>query len=138
MPARGQKDLFDDPRFASDDLRAQHGDVLNEIMQTWCRQMTREEVMAAAEGAKLPAGPLSSPQEVLDDPHVHAMGYLKRMPFPGAPHDIPITETPFRLSKTPGVINTRAPMLGEHTEQILREIGFDAEQVADLRVRSII
>lgn len=133
-----REDLFDDPRFASDDLRAQHGDVLNEIMQTWCRQMTREEVMAAAEGAKLPAGPLSSPQEVLDDPHVHAMGYLKRMPFPGAPHDIPITETPFRLSKTPGVINTRAPMLGEHTEQILREIGFDAEQVADLRVRSII
>jgi crotonobetainyl-CoA:carnitine CoA-transferase CaiB-like acyl-CoA transferase len=134
----GREDLFDDPRFADDDLRWEHGDVLNDITQAWCADRTKAEVMQLLEAAKLPAAPLQSPQEVLDDPHVETMGYLQRLPFPGASRPVPIVDTPFRLSATPGTIRTRAPLLGEHTDEILREIGYDPDQIADLRAREVI
>ena len=60
------------------------------------------------------------------------------MPFPGAARPVPIIETPFRMSATPGTIRTRAPLLGEHTDEILGEIGYDADQIADLRAREIV
>lgn len=129
----GREDLFDDPRFADDDLRWEHGDVLNDLMQQWCSGKTRAEVLAALGTAKLPAAPLNSPQEVLDDPHVEAMGYLKRVPFPGAAKPVPLIETPFRLSATPGSIRRRAPLLGEHTDEVLTEIGYGSAAIAALR-----
>ena len=131
-------DLFDDPRFADDDLRWEHGDVLNDLMQAWCAGRSKAEAMALLEAAKVPAAPLHSPQDVLDDPHVAAMGYLERVPYPGAPKPVPITGTPFRLSATPGAIGGRAPQLGEHTDEILGELGYDAARIHDLRTREVI
>lgn len=134
----GRPELFDDPRFANDNLRWQHGDVLNDIMAQWCADKTKAEVLERLEAAKLPAAPMHSTQEVLDDPHVQAMGFLQRVPFPGAPRDVPIIETPFRMSATPGQIRRRAPQLGEHTDEILGEIGYTGDQVARLRDRKVI
>lgn len=134
----GREDLFGDPRFADDDLRWEHGDELNDLMQRWCDGKTKAEAMALLEAAKLPAAPLQSPQEVLDDPHVAAMGYLHRVEYPGAPKPVPIIETPFRMSATPGTIRTRAPLLGEHTEEILGEIGIDTGRIAELRAKEIV
>ncbi|QEN16073.1 CaiB/BaiF CoA transferase family protein [Mycolicibacterium sp. ELW1] len=134
----GREDLFDDPRFADDDSRWQNGDVLNDLMQQWCAGKTKAEVIADLESAKLPAAPLNSPQDVLDDPHVEAMGYLKRVPFPGASRPVPLIETPFRLSATPGSIRRRAPLLGEHTDEVLAEIGYGAREIADLRRDGIV
>ncbi len=134
----GREDLFDDPRFADDDSRWENGDVLNDLMQQWCAGKTKAEVLAQLESAKLPAAPLNSPQEVLDDPHVAAMGYLKRVPFPGASRPVPLIETPFRLSATPGSIRHRAPLLGEHTDEVLGEIGYGTSEIADLRANKIV
>ncbi len=134
----GRLDLFDDPRFADDDLRWANGDVLNDLMQQWCDGKTKAEAMAALEAAKLPAAPVQSPQEVLDDPHVAAMGFLERVEFPGASKAVPITTTPFTLSATPGRIRSRAPLLGEHTDEILTEIGYAPDRIAELRQREIV
>lgn len=134
----GRPELFDDPRFADDDLRWRHGDVLNGIMADWCADKTKAEVMALLESAKLPAAPMNSTQEVLEDAHVKAMGYLKRVPFPGTAHEVPLIETPFRLSATPGEIRRRPPLLGEHTDEILGEIGYSAEQISRLRDRAVV
>lgn len=133
-----REDLFDDPRFADDDLRWSNGDVLNDLMAQWCVGKTKAEVLDLLENAKLPAAPMYSTQEVLEDPHVAAMGYLRRMAFPGAPHDVPIIETPFRLSATPGVIRRRAPQLGEHTDEVLKEVGYSAADIFRLRELEII
>jgi crotonobetainyl-CoA:carnitine CoA-transferase CaiB-like acyl-CoA transferase len=134
----GREELIDDPRFADDDLRWEHGDLLNDIMQQWCTDKTKAEILSLLEAAKLPAAPMHSTREVLDDPHVQAMGYLQRVPFPGASVDVPIIETPFRMSATPGTIRRRAPLLGEHTDEVLGEIGYDDTQIAGLRDRSIV
>ena len=134
----GRPELFEDPRFGDDDLRWRNGDVLNEIMAQWCADKPKAEVLALLEAAKLPAAPMHSTQEVLDDPHVQAMGYLRRVPFPGTSRDVPIIETPFRLSATPGEIRRRAPLLGEHTDEILGDLGYTDTQVAGLRDRQVV
>jgi crotonobetainyl-CoA:carnitine CoA-transferase CaiB-like acyl-CoA transferase len=134
----GRDDLYDDPRFADDDLRWANGDVLNDLMQAWCDGRTRAEALAGLEAARIPGAPLQSPADVLADPHVEAMGYLPRVDYPGAAKPVPIIETPFRLSATPGSIRHRAPLLGEHTDELLAELGYDAAAVADLRAKEIV
>ena len=134
----GREELFDDPRFADDDTRWRNGDILNDIMSAWCADKTKAHVLELLDKAKMPAAPLLSTQDVLDDPHVAAMGYLRRVPFPGASRDVPIIETPFRMSATPGTIRRRAPLLGEHTDEVLGEIGYSAAQIEDLRFAGIV
>jgi crotonobetainyl-CoA:carnitine CoA-transferase CaiB-like acyl-CoA transferase len=134
----GREELFTDPRFADDDLRWENGEVLNKLMQEWCTGRTKAEALALMEAAKLPAAPVHSPQDVLTDPHVAAMGYLHRVEFPGASKPVPITTTPFTLSATPGTIRRRAPLLGEHTDEILGELGYDAAEVASLHAKEIV
>lgn len=134
----GEEGWIDDPRFANDDLRATEGALLNGRMQAWCVGKTVAEAMAAMDAARIPASPMLSPREVARDPHVQAMGFLKPLEYPGLSAPAPVIETPFRMSATPGSVRTRAPELGEHTDQILTEIGFDAAQIKALREEAII
>ena len=60
------------------------------------------------------------------------------MDYPGAPKKVPIFATPVSLSRTPPEIHTRPPLTGEHTDEILSSIGFDARAVAELRLRKIV
>jgi crotonobetainyl-CoA:carnitine CoA-transferase CaiB-like acyl-CoA transferase len=134
----GEEQWITDPRFASDDLRALNGDVLNDCMQAWCDGKTKAEAVSLLDAARVPASPLLSPQDALDDPHVQAMGFMKPVDFPGTARPAPIMETPFRMSATPGSIRMRAPLLGEHTESVMSMLGYDAAQIADLRARAVI
>jgi len=131
-------DWFEDARFANDDKRAANGKLLNAKMQSWCADMTLAEVLDALEAARIPAGPLYSPQDVLDDPHVQAMGFLKDMDYPGLSRPAPVVETPFRMSETPGELYRRAPTLGEHTDEVLGEIGMEAARLTALREAGVI
>jgi crotonobetainyl-CoA:carnitine CoA-transferase CaiB-like acyl-CoA transferase len=78
------------------------------------------------------------PQQTLDDPQVNAMGFFQSVAFPGAPRPAPLAKVPVRLSETPGAIRRRAPLLGEHTDEILAELGYDAPAIAALRERGVI
>lgn len=129
---------FEDPRFANDEVRAENIDVLNDRMEEWCLGKSIEDVTAALEQWRVPGSPVLSPRQVLADPHVDAMGYLRPLEYPGVPTPTPIIETPFRLSVTPGSVRTRAPLLGEHTDELLGELGFSREAIAGLRARAIV
>lgn len=133
-----REEWFADPRFADDELRAKHIDVLNGRMVEWCAGRTIPEVMAALDGARIPGSPVLSPQQAIDDPHVRAMGYLRPLDYPGLGEPAPVIETPFRLSATPPTIRHRAPTLGEHTDVLLGELGYDASAIAGLRERGVV
>ena len=88
--------------------------------------------------SRLPAGPVMSPQDVLDDPHVAARGMLNPLAYPGMSKPAPVMQPPVQLSKTPAEIRHRAPTLGEHTQQILEELGYSAEEIAELRAARVV
>ena len=129
----GESHWLEDPRFRDDMSRGDHGEVIIERMARWCAERTTEQALAALEEARLPAGPVYSPQQTLDDPHVQAVGFLKALGFPGSPASAPVVDTPFSLSETDTGIRHRAPLFGEHTDQILAEIGYEPSEIAALR-----
>lgn len=134
----GQEAWFNDPRFASDDLRSRQGDLLNGAMQQWCDGRTLAEALQGLEAARIPAAPVNSPQQVLDDPDIAATGYLQKLSYPGLAAGAPVIETPFRLSATPATVRSRAPQLGEHTEEILTELGYTRQGIVALRADQVI
>ncbi len=134
----GAQDWLQDPRFRDDESRGRNGALVSERTRAWCAQRTRAEAIALFEKARLPAGPVYTPQQMLDDPHVRASGMLREVSFPGAPMPAPICETPIRLSETPGRIRGRAPLAGEHTLEVLAGIGYSAQDVERLRAAGVV
>ncbi|HEU5295827.1 MAG TPA: CoA transferase [Burkholderiaceae bacterium] len=129
---------IDDPRFADDFARGRHARAVSERLGAWCAARSRARAIDAFETARIPAGPVHSPQQALDDAHVRASGILREIAFPGSPRPAPVADTPVRLSETPGAIRGRAPLLGEHTEAILAEIGYSKADVARLRAAGVV
>lgn len=134
----GEDHWLTDPRFKDDSARGDHGALLSERTSQWAAQYTSEEALALLEKARIPGGAVLTPQQALDDPHIQAMHYLHPLPFPGLPKPAPIMETPVRLSRTPGTLHGRAPLLGEHTDMILAELGYSPEEIADFRAEGVV
>ena len=134
----GEEGWFDDSRFATDQDRGDHGELVSERMREWCASRTSAEAVQALNEARIPASPVNSPQQALDDEHIRATGFLGTVEHPGLPAAAPISRTPVKLSETPGELTRRAPTLGEHTDAILGELGYDEAAVAGLRERGVV
>jgi crotonobetainyl-CoA:carnitine CoA-transferase CaiB-like acyl-CoA transferase len=127
-----------DPRFADDISCGDNGELLSSRMQLWCQERTTEEALAALEAARIPCGPIYAPAQTIDDPHVKAAGFFESVDYPGLARPAPLTTTPIKLSATPGSIAKRAPTLGEHTNEVLRGLGYSAGEISALRARGVI
>ncbi len=134
----GEPGFLADPRFASDPARGENGAILSERMARWCAGRTTAAALAELEAANIPAGPVYSPQQAVDDPHVREAGILRDVGFPGLPIPAPISDTPVRFSASQAGVRARAPLLGEHTDEILLELGYDPEAIASLRKEGVI
>lgn len=134
----GEPHWLDDPRFKDDQGRGDHGAVLSERMALWCGQRDAAQALAELEKAGLPAAPILSPQQAIDDPQAVAAQFLKPIEYPGLPKPAPVPNVPVRLSRTPGRIRARPPTLGEHTDAILAELGYDAAAIATLRDKKVV
>jgi crotonobetainyl-CoA:carnitine CoA-transferase CaiB-like acyl-CoA transferase len=134
----GEEHWLADARFKDDISRGDNGAVISERMSRWCAERSTADALETLGKAMIPAGPVLKPQQTLDDPHIQAMGFFQPTEFPGAPRPAPIAKVPVWLSVTPGSIRHRAPRLGEHTDRILAELGYDREAVALLREKRVI
>ncbi len=134
----GEDRWLTDPRFADDRARGEHGAIVSARMREWCATRTTSDALAALAAARIPAGPVYSPQDVLEDAHVKATGILQPVEYPGTPRPAPISATPVRLSVSPGAIRRRAPRLGEHTDEVLTRLGYTTSEIADLRAQRVI
>ena len=134
----GEDHWLTDPRFKDDLARGDHGEIISKRMSEWTAERTTAEALAELEAARIAAGPLYSPQQALKDAHVRAAGLLEDTEYPGLPRPAPLAPTPVDLSETPGRFRHRAPTLGEHTTEILTELGYGPEQIAELRARNVI
>lgn len=134
----GATEWLTDSRFADDAGRAQHGAIVSARMAEWIGARSTEEALAALEAAQIPAAPILSPQQALEHPHIRAAGMLEDRPYPGLSRPAPLAPTPVQLSATPGAFRRPAPTLGEHTAEILNELGYTGEEIAGLRAREVI
>ena len=133
----GRDDLIGDPHFADDATRQCHRELITDIMTRWIATRSCADALAELEQARIPAGPVLGLDQVLADPQVMARQLLRPIDFPGA-EAVPVANTPIRLSETPGSIRRRAPLPGEHTDEILRELGYSTDAVQHLRAADVV
>ena len=134
----GEEHWLTDPRFKDDLARGDNGEIISKRMSEWTGERTTEQALAELEKAKVPAGPLYTPQQALEDAHIRTAGLLADSEYPGLRRPVPLAPTPVDLSETPGRFRHRAPMLGEHTDAILTELGYSESDIKDFRARGVI
>jgi crotonobetainyl-CoA:carnitine CoA-transferase CaiB-like acyl-CoA transferase len=134
VQAMGQPELAQ--RFAARDARMAHRDAIEAAVADWVGGQTREQVLAAAEAADIPAGPINSIADLFADPHLRERGSLREVRGPGG-RSVTVVDTVPRLSRTPGRSDTLGPALGQHTDELLAELGLDPARIEQLRREGI-
>ena len=111
---------------------------MNEIMSDWCAQRSRQDAIEQLEQARIPCGPVNNLDEVLDDPQVRQRGLLEVVQLDGEEQTVPLAHMPLRLGELARKPLQPAPRLGQHTDAVLREVGFTAQEIDKLREREVV
>jgi len=131
-------DIMDDPQFADGYLRTQHYDELEPILNQAFETKTTWEWLAEFEAVGIPCGPVNTVDRVAGDPQIAARQMIVEL-FHHRAGPLRVTNTPIKLSRTPGLVDRPSPELGEHTEEVLNTLlGLGQEQILSLRQSGVI
>ncbi|OJA05675.1 CaiB/BaiF CoA-transferase family protein [Halomonas sp. QHL1] len=137
MGVIGRDDLANDPALAHNDGRSQHAEMIDAAIQTWTEERPRDAILQALDEARVPAGYPYTAEDIAFDPHYLAREMIQTFTRPnGKPLKVPGVLP--KLSATPGRIGDGGPTLGQHTDDVLDELGIDHETRAKLRQAGII
>ncbi|WP_321350889.1 CaiB/BaiF CoA-transferase family protein [Halopseudomonas oceani] len=137
MRAIGRDDLADDPTLADNAGRDARRDELYALIDRWAASLPQEQVLQMLEQAEVPASKIYSAADMFTDPQYLAREMFLNATLPdGKPFKMPGIVP--KLSDTPGSAEWTGPALGEHTDSILRQLGYDEAQIAELRGRGAI
>lgn len=137
MHAIGRADLADAPELAHNDGRAAQSAVLDAAITHWTSSQPIDRVLSALEAAEVPAGRIYSVADIVSDPHYQARDMLLDAQLPGGvsvkmPGIVP------KLSQTPGGVNWQGPALGQHTDEILGNLGLAGPDIQRLRDSGVV
>ena len=130
----GRPELIDDKRFQTNSARTRNQTQLKAVLNQIFPARTVEEWISGLDGAGIPCGPINTIDRLLEDPQVKARNMIVDIEHPVAGH-LRMPGLPIKLSETPGEVTRPAPLLGQHTDEILAEFDFDAVRLAALRAR---
>ena len=133
----GRPELAADVRFATNRARVENRAELIPLLNEITATRTTTEWIGQLEARAVPCGPINGLAEVFADPQVQARGLAVKMPHPEA-GEVPLVASPIRLSKTPVEYRRAPPLVGEHTDEILADLGVDAAGIAGLRERGVV
>ncbi len=133
----GLEQLAEDPKFATNSQRVLHREELIPIIAKKMLEKTSEEWLAALEGLKIPCGPINTLDKVFADPQIKAREMVAEVPHPTA-GSVKLVASPMKLYKTPCTVERHPPLLGEHTGEVLRELGYSDSEIDVLREKGII
>lgn len=133
----GRADLAEDPALADNQGRAAQADMLDEAISAWSSQRGLDEVLQALNNAGVPGGKSYDAADIASDPHYRARDMILSTELPdGSAVEVPGIVP--KLSRTPGEVDRLAPTLGQHTQEILDELGVDTQTREDWKSRGII
>ena len=119
--AMNRQDLLEDPRFRTMWDRAQNYEHLRSIIETWIAARNREEIISMLIDYDVPVGPVNTVEDIFNCPQVNAREMLSEIHHPIV-GQMKIVGVPIQFSETPARVRSAAPLLGEHTEEVLRNI----------------
>ncbi|GGF44740.1 CoA transferase [Aliidongia dinghuensis] len=128
----GQGRMIEDPRFRTNSDRVRHRALVDEMVGGWFAGRPRSEALALMREAGVTAGPVYNIADAVADPHFRERQVLVEVEDPEL-GSLPMHNIVPRLSATPGVWRRPAPALGQHTDEILTALGFDATAIAAMR-----
>lgn len=133
----GRPELAADPRFARNADRVRHRAALVPLLEEIVRARSKQQWLSALEAAKVPCGAINDLAEVFADPQVQARGMTVPMPHPLA-DTLRVVASPMKLSGTPVQYRRAPPLLGEHTDEVLAELGWSDAERAELRRQDVL
>jgi len=128
----GHPEWAADPRFARNSDRVRHRELLVPLLAEALRQRPRQDWLTALEAAKVPCGAINNLAEAFTDPQAQSRGATVPLPHPLSDR-LQLVASPIKLSATPVQYRHAPPLLGQHTDELLREAGLDGDRIAALR-----
>jgi crotonobetainyl-CoA:carnitine CoA-transferase CaiB-like acyl-CoA transferase len=135
--AMGWEDLLEDSRFATNDVRVSNRAILIPMISERLAKLESKDIFAKLDAAGVPCGPIHTIDQVVNHPHVKAREMILEVEHPTVPN-LKIPGFPVKLSDTPASLQKYPPLLGEHTEEILDQLGYSPEQIEELKSKRII